>query len=172
MARSKNQRSKSKSKKGAPRRVGPVISFKDVIMAYYMGGQGAGGVKEIRKLAKKTDDNGNQAQLTPKVLWSAYDALAEAPDADLETLEKFVLKTAGPRRAEGTRGRSLPQAGETRQYKAMTTPVKDDDGNETGRSDPFVRIPVSALEVEGGAMLEASFENGRIILTPASSPQS
>lgn len=168
MARSNAQRKNKSKKKGAPRRVGPVISFKDVIMAYYMGGQGSGGLKEIRKLAKKTDDNGNQAQLTPKVLWAAYDALAEAPDADLETLEAFVLKTAGPRRAEGTRGRSLPQTGDTRSYKAMTTPVKDGEGNETGRSDPFVRIPVAALGVDGGAMLEASFEDGRIVLTPQS----
>lgn len=165
MARKTTQRKKtSKKTKGKARRTGPVMSFKDVIMAYYVGGQGRGGIRAIKKEAEQ-----KQVKLTSKVLWAAYDSLAEAPDCNLEDLETFIVQTVGER-TDGSRGRSQPKSGESRNYKAMTSPVKDKDGKETGRSDPFVRIPVSTLGVEGGAQLQANFEDGRIVLTPV--PQS
>jgi hypothetical protein len=158
MARSNKQKSKGK---GKARRTGPVISYKDVFLAYCMGGRGRKGINAVKKLE---EDKG--VTLTSNVLWAAHDSLAESEDEHLEMFEAFTTKAVGPRSSGTGRGRSTPQVGETRDYKAMTTSVKDDDGNETGRSDPFVRIPVSALGIDGGAQLSASFEDGKIVLTP------
>jgi len=160
MARSKNQR--NKSGKGKARRTGPVISYKDVFLAYCMAGRGRKGINGVKKLEEEKG-----VPLTGNVLWAAHDSLEESGDEHLEMFEGFVEKHVGPRSSGSGRGRSTPQVGETRGYKAMTTSVKDGDGNETGRSDPFVRIPVSALNIEGGAQLSASFEDGKIVLTPA-----
>ena len=155
--RKNNKNTKTKNDSMSGRSGQHLISHKDVVMAYYLGGQGRGGIRQIQRDAEEKN-----VSLSANVLWNAYDVLSEAPNCNLEALESFIVKLHGERSTRKSRGKNPPQTGESRNYKAMT--LKNKDGK---KSDPFVRIPVSTLGIKGGAHLQADFEDGRIVLTLA-----
>mgnify|MGYP005656841609 CR=1 FL=1 len=57
--------------------------------------------------------------------------------------------------SDGSRGRSAPQNGETRTYKAQV--VKD--------GSPFLRLPLDTLKAMKGEDITVAFENGKIVVT-------
>jgi hypothetical protein len=148
----KGKNNMAKNKKQRNRTAGPIISTKDVLVAYYRGGQGKGGCKAIQKLMNRTDEKGNQSQLARRVGWEAVDELTS--NDDVESLEAFVEKHCGPRPGSGTKGKRAPEAGENRSYKTQ----------HPEKASPFVSIPVGLLG--DPARVSVSFEEGRITLTP------
>jgi len=56
---------------------------------------------------------------------------------------------------DGSRGRSAPEVGDTRTYKAQV--VKD--------GAPFLRLPLDTLKAMKGENITVAFENGKIVVT-------
>ena len=85
-------------------------------------------------------------------LQAAVDAL-ENLGQDVSLLIAFMetLHPAG----DGTRGRSAPQNGDVRTYKAQV--VKD--------GGPFLRLPLDTLNAMKGENMTVAFEHGKIIVT-------
>lgn len=135
------------------KRRGKTESYKDVFMAYMING-----VEGVEALA------GNVSSDT---LWHAFQAL-EASGRDRTPLKNYIeeqFPNSAPGAGGGGRGRTSPQVGETRPYKAQVLAKKDADGNVIGEQEPFLRLPLGSLGVERGGSVQASFQDGQIVIT-------
>ena len=84
---------------------------------------------------------------------SAVDLLATQPEvaASLAAIRSDLLGDGEP----GARGRPAAKVGDSRAYKVQ----------QVGEMDPFIRLPVSLLELAKGQSATVTFEDGRIIVT-------
>ena len=84
---------------------------------------------------------------------SAVDLLASQPEvaASLAAIRSDLLGDGEP----GARGRPAAKVGDSRAYKVQ----------QVGEMDPFIRLPVSLLELAKGQSATVTFEDGRIIVT-------
>lgn len=116
------------------------ISNKDLQVAFLVNG--------IEGVQAMTADN-VPAKAT---LQAAIDSL-ENLGQEVAPLVAFMelLHPAG----DGSRGRSAPQNGETRTYKAQV--VKG--------GSPFLRLPLDTLKADKGEDITVAFENGKIVVT-------
>ena len=84
---------------------------------------------------------------------SACDLLASQPETQsaLVALRSDLFGDDEP----GARGRPAAKVGDSRAYKVQ----------QVGEMDPFIRLPVSLLELAKGQSATVTFEDGRIIVT-------
>lgn len=83
---------------------------------------------------------------------AAVDALENlGQDVSLLIAYMDTLHPAG----DGSRGRSAPEVGDTRTYKAQT--VKD--------GEAFLRLPLSTLNAMKGENITVAFEDGKIVVS-------
>ena len=116
-----------------------LVSYKDVQLAYLTGGVAAvEKLLEEKKVAKAT-------------IKRAYQKFVKA-GKEQKPFADWILENIG---ALG-RGRASPRAGERRRYKAQQI--------RTG--DPFLRLPLSSLEIYKGRVLDVHFEEDRIVVRP------
>lgn len=115
-----------------------LVSYKDVQLAYLLDG-----VAAVEKQWKK----GNVSKATIR---RAVKKLQEANE-DVAELERWVAENIGPI----GRGRSAPQPGETRSYKAQ----------QIANGGPFLRLPLDSLGIGKGKIVRVQFDKDRIIVT-------
>jgi hypothetical protein len=115
-----------------------LVSYKDVQLAYLLDG-----VQAVDKQWR----SGNVSKSTVR---RAVKRLQEANE-EVAALERWVVENVGPI----GRGRSAPQAGETRSYKAQ----------QIGDGGPFLRLPLDSLGVKKTDFVRVHFEDERIIVT-------
>ena len=115
-----------------------LVSFKDVQLVYLMNGISA--VQEL------VDSN----KASKSTVRRALKKLQET-GRDVTSLERWVAEHVGPI----GRGRSAPNAGEMRSYKAQ----------QIKNSGPFLRLPLDALGAEKGSTIRVHFENDRIVVS-------
>jgi hypothetical protein len=125
------------SKKAANKR--KVISFKDVQIAYLL--DGLDGVERLLK--------GHKAPAG--VLKRALREL-KSQGSDTRELESYVAEKFG----STGRGRSVPQVGEERRYKAQ----------QIKSGAPFLRLPLNTLGVRKGKQVRVRFEDDKIVVSP------
>ena len=116
-----------------------LVSYKDVQLEYLLHG-----VPAVEKLWKA----GNVSKSTVR---RAVKKLQESNE-DVGKLERWVAENIGPI----GRGRSAPQPGETRTYKAQQL---------AGGGGPFLRLPLDSLGVARGAVVRAEFTEDKIIVS-------
>lgn len=147
MATKKNGTSKrgGKAEKKTEKKVAAeprtLVSHKDVSIAFLVGG-----MPEVEKILPSIANPG-------QVLRNAVKSL-DKQGADSAPLLKMVEE----RFPVGTKGRKAPEVGTSRRYKVQA--LKD--------NDPFLRIPTALLGLNKGAEAEVAFENGQIVVRPAS----
>lgn len=115
-----------------------LVSYKDVQLAYLLEG-----VEAVERQWKR----GNVSKSTIR---RAVKKLQESNE-DVAELERWVAEHIGPI----GRGRSAPQAGETRSYKAQ----------QIGTGGPFLRLPLDSLGIHKGNVVRVQFEGERIVVT-------
>jgi hypothetical protein len=115
-----------------------LVSYKDVQLAYLLEG--------VDAVARQWR-TGNVSKSTVR---RAVKKLQEANE-EVAKLERWVVENVGPI----GRGRSAPQAGETRSYKAQ----------QIGDGGPFLRLPLDSLGVRKTDFVRVHFEDERIIVT-------
>lgn len=117
-----------------------VVSYKDVQIAYLLGG--------IARVQPWADDG----QATGPVLKRALKEL-RAQGHNVTDLAEFVAARFG----NSGRGRSVPQPGEERRYKAQ----------QVKGGAPFLRLPLSTLATPKGGEVRVRFEDDKIVVAPA-----
>jgi len=116
-----------------------LVSYKDVQIAYLTGGVAAvDKLLEEKKVAKST-------------IKRAYQNFVKAGREE-KPLADWILKNIG---ALG-RGRASPQVGERRRYKAQ----------QISSGDPFLRLPLSSLDIYKGKIVDVQFEEDKIVVRP------
>lgn len=126
------------SKKSASKRT--VVSFKDVQIAYLLDG-----ISGVEKLVSNRKSAG-------AVIRRALRELKQQ-GRSVDALEAYV----GEKFGSGGRGRSMPDVGEERKYKAQQI--------KTGGA--FLRLPLTPLGVKKGGSVRVRFESDRIVVTKA-----
>lgn len=116
----------------------PVSSFKDVQIAYLMGG-----VDAVNDLLK-----GNKA--SKSTIRRALRDL-QSSGKDVDAFERWVIENVG---ALG-RGRSAPSSGEVRTYKAQ----------QVKAGGPFLRLPLDVLGIQKGGVIRVRFDADQIVVT-------
>jgi hypothetical protein len=119
------------------RRKRSTLSFKDVQIAYLMNG-----VNSVERLHK----DGKASTATIRRALSHL----RTGGREVSVLEKWIHDNLGI----GARGRTAPQAGQERVYRAQ----------QIKTSGPFLRLPLSALAVGKGETVTVSFEDERIVV--------
>lgn len=115
-----------------------LVSYKDVQLAYLLEG-----VDAVDRLWRA----GNVSKATVR---RAVKKLQEANE-EVAALERWVVEQVGPI----GRGRTAPQPGETRSYRAQ----------QIGGGGPFLRLPLDSLGVKKTDSVRVLFEGERIIVT-------
>lgn len=115
-----------------------VVSFKDLQIAYLLDG-----IAGVEKLVANKKNPG-------PILRRALDEL-KAQGRNVETLESYI----GLRHGSTGRGRSMPNVGEERRYKAQ----------QVGDSGTFLRLPLTPIGVKKGGVVKVRFEADRVIVT-------
>ena len=115
-----------------------LVSYKDVQLAFLLDGVPA---------VERQWSNGNVSKQTIR---RAVKKLQES-DEDVAELERWVAEHIGPIGL----GRSAPQPGETRSYKAQ----------QIKNGGPFLRLPLDSLGVRKGKIVRVLFEKDRIVVT-------
>ena len=123
------------SKKNAGKRT--VVSFKDVQIAYLLDG-----ISGVEKLLAGRKSAG-------AILRRALREL-KAQGRSVDALEAYV----GEKYGTGGRGRSMPNIGEERRYKAQ----------QIGDHAPFLRLPLTPIGIKQGQQVRARFEADRIVV--------
>lgn len=114
-----------------------VVSYKDIQIAYLL--DGLAGVEEL------VPQKG-----TGSVVKRALQELrAQGHQAD--DLANFVVSRYG----STGRGRSVPQRGEQRTYRAQ----------QIKNGSPFLRLPLNTLEIPKGKAVRVSFESSQIVIS-------
>lgn len=119
------------------RRKRSTLSFKDVQIAYLLNG-----LPSIEKLHR----DGKASTATIRRALSHL----RTGGREVTTLERWIQDNLGI----GVRGRAAPQAGQERIYRAQ----------QIKTSGPFLRLPLSALEVNKGESVTVCFEKDRIVV--------
>jgi hypothetical protein len=122
-----------------------LISFKDVTIAYLTGGL-EGVIAEHQRGASQD------------TLLRALNELQtnSQPCGDLASYVAEVSGQGEGLETSGNRGRSAPQVGESRTYRAQ----------QVGEADPFVRVPVSLMGVDKGGEVVTTFNpDGTVTLS-------
>lgn len=115
-----------------------VISFKDVQIAYLLDG-----IAGIERLIK--------GRKSPAAVLKRALRELKAQGSDTRELESFIAEKFG----STGRGRSVPQAGEERRYKAQ----------QIKSGAPFLRLPLNTLGIKKGKAVRVRFEADRIVVT-------
>ena len=116
------------------------VSFKDVQIAYLMGGVG-----EIERLVK-------DGRVSKPSIRRALTELA-ASGRNVEPLERWVDEQFGA--AGSGRGRTAASAGDSRTYKAQ----------QIGSGGAFLRLPLEVLGVKKGGTVRVRFERDSIVVS-------
>jgi len=116
-----------------------LVSYKDIQIAYLV--DGVAGVKALWEA-----DSASKSTIR-----RAVKQLQETKE-DTSELERWVAENIG---AIG-RGRSAPQQGETRTYKAQ----------QINNGGPFLRLPLDSLGVKKGAVVRVKFDEDQIVVCP------
>ena len=119
------------------RRKRSTLSFKDVQIAYLLNG-----LPSIEKLHR--DGKASTATIRRALTH------LRTGGREVTTLEEWIQDNLGI----GVRGRAAPQAGQERIYRAQ----------QIKTSGPFLRLPLSALEVNKGESVTVRFEKDRIVV--------
>lgn len=114
------------------------FSFKDVQIEYLMNG-----VHSIERLHQ--DGKASTATIR-RALTNLRNGGRE-----VSQLEQWVQENLGV----GTRGRTAPQAGQERIYRAQ----------QIKTSGPFLRLPLSALNINKGQVVSVRFEQDQIVVS-------
>jgi hypothetical protein len=117
-----------------------VISFKDVEIAFLLDG-----INGVERLIKGRKNPGAVVKRALRDL--------KTQGTDVRALEEFVAERFG----STGRGRSVPQVGEERRYKAQ----------QIKNGAPFLRLPLNTLGIKKGRPVRVRFEDGRIVVSPA-----
>lgn len=133
--------SKKKAAKKIKIAAGKRISFKDVQISYLS--DGVGGVEKL------LSEHASAKHLLKRAL-----ADFEEQGKNADALKAYVLQTFG---SAAGRGRAMPAKGETRQYRAQ----------QLNTGGPFLRLPLSTLDIEKTAFVNVNFEADRIVVTKA-----
>jgi len=128
------------------------ITTQVVLLAYFQAGQGSNGLEAIRALHEDSQQAG-RGGISAKTLLSTMEGLNLSSE-DEGVFECLIEELVGPL-GTGQRGRSAPQVGDSRSYKAQQ--VKD--------GSTFLRLPLDTLGGEKGESFNVSFEEGRIVVT-------
>ena len=121
------------------RRKRSTLSFKDVQIAYLLNG-----LPSIEKLHR----DGKASTATIRRALSHL----RTGGREVTTLEEWIQENLGI--GIGVRGRAAPRAGQERIYRAQ----------QIKTSGPFLRLPLSALEVNKGESVTVRFEKDRIVV--------
>jgi len=124
------------SKKAAQKR--PVVSFKDLQIAYLLDGIGG-----VEKLGAGRKNAGPMLRRALKEM--------KGQGRSVETLEAYINSKHGT----AGRGRSMPNVGEERRYKAQ----------QIGDGGSFLRLPLTPIGVKKGGVVKVRFEADRVIVT-------
>lgn len=149
--KNKNSGGQNKPKSDKPKR--EIITYKDLFMAYVMGGW-----SKVQEIISKT-------KIGKKTHLQAIEALEKAGN-DVTQYQEWVEENFGSSNAPG---RTAPVVGEDRPYKVQRLPKKDKDGKKTGEmGGPFIRLPLDSLglgddDVE--QFVSAAFKDGKIEIT-------
>ena len=130
-----------KAKRGRPPK--RMMTTNEVLMSFYEGGIGA-----LQEHRRKKD-------ATPVVMRKALRSLV-SKKKDIGPLQKLLDKpvaSASRKSIEG-RGRKSPAAGDLRAYKVQ----------QVKKQPPFLRLPVSSLNLKKNAPVEVKFEKDRIVV--------
>ena len=119
------------------RRKRSTMSFKDVQIAFLMNG-----IKSVSKLH-------HEGKASAPTIRRALLHLREG-GRETTLLEKWIKENLGM----GIRGRAAPQAGQERIYRAQ----------QIKTSGPFLRLPLSALNVAKGQTVTVTFEQEKIVV--------
>ena len=114
-------------------------TYKDVQLAYLLNG--VAGLDDLR-----------QKKRVPKTIYKRALRRLQHAGKESDSFEKWFFEKFGP---DG-RGRPSPKAGEARRYR--TQQVK--------KSEPFIRLPVSSLNIYNGYVVDVQFEEDRIVVRP------
>ncbi len=115
-----------------------VISFKDVQIAYLLDG-----IAGIERLIK--------GRKSPAAVLKRALRELKAQGSDTRELESFIAEKFG----STGRGRSVPQVGEERRYRAQ----------QIKSGAPFLRLPLNTLGIKKGKQVRVRFEADRIVVT-------
>ncbi len=115
-----------------------VVSFKDLQIAYLLDG--------IAGVEKLVAGRKNPAPILKRALNEL-----KAQGRNVETLEAYVTSKHGV----SGRGRSMPNVGEERRYKAQ----------QIADGGTFLRLPLTPIGVKKGGVVKVRFEADRVIVT-------
>ncbi len=115
-----------------------VISFKDIQIAYLLDG-----IEGVDRLVK--------GRKSPAAVLKRALRELKSQGSDTSELEGYVAEKFG----STGRGRSVPQAGEERRYKAQ----------QIKAGAPFLRLPLNTLGIKKGKQVRVRFEADRIVVT-------
>jgi hypothetical protein len=115
-----------------------VVSFKDIQIAYLVDG-----VEGVERLIK--------GRKSPAALLKRALLELKSQGSETRVLEEYVAEKF----SSTGRGRSVPQAGEERRYKAQ----------QIKSGAPFLRLPLNTLDIKKGKQVRVRFEADRIVVT-------
>lgn len=113
------------------------VSFKDVQIAYL-----SSGISPVEQMFSKRLASVNTIRRALNHLKST--------GSTVDTFERWFMENFGA----GARGRSAPKPGQERVYRAQ----------QINSSGPFLRLPLSALRVNKGQVVNVIFENDKIVV--------
>jgi len=122
-----------------------IISFKDVQIAYLLDG--------LEGIERLIEGRSNPSSVIKRALREL-----KSQGSDVEALEEYVSEHFGT----SGRGRSVPQCGEERRYKAQ----------QIKGGAPFLRLPLNTLGVRKGKVVLVKFDGDRIVVSSANSSTS
>lgn len=115
-----------------------IVSFKDVQIAYLLDG-----ISGVEKILAGRKSAGTIIRRALKEL--------KAQGRSVDAMESYV----GEKFGSGGRGRSMPNVGEERKYKAQ----------QIGDQGAFLRLPLTPLGVKKGGSVRVRFEADRVVVT-------
>ena len=122
--------------KKAPKRA--IVSFKDLQIAYLLDG-----IAGVEKLVSGRKNAGPILKRALKEM--------KGQGRNVETLEAYV----NSKHSALGRGRSMPNVGEDRRYKAQ----------QIADGGTFLRLPLTPIGVKKGGVVKVRFEADRVIVT-------
>lgn len=137
------------------------VTFKDLFMAFMINES----VEEISRLH-------DESNITRETHRKAIKQIKEA-NKDTTAYEAWLSEVFPGEVGGDSRGKTPPQAGESRVYKVqrVAKKKKDESGQlvQVGMSGPFIRLPLDSLSLDRGDKIRVSFDNGVITVAPADS---
>jgi hypothetical protein len=115
-----------------------IVSFKDVQISFLVDG-----ISGVEKLVGNRKSAGTLIRRALREL--------EAQGKNVDALKKYV----GERYATQGRGRSMPNTGDERSYRAQ----------QIGDGGSFLRLPLTPIGVKKGGVVKVRFEADRVIVT-------